>query len=194
VEAPAQQENELVRQHRQPNHQPQYNVPLKPDQQPTTVEPKPQTTETPAGQKEVTRPETQPDWETIARQQQMEMDNFRRRQTRRADEAITAEKERILRLILPVADNLERALQQSASNTNTLHQGVELIQRELERVLEAEGVTRMETVDTIFDPNWHEAIASQPADTESNTIINEIEAGYNLTGKLLRPAKVVVAS
>jgi molecular chaperone GrpE len=74
-----------------------------------------------------------------------------------------------------------------------LRQGVELTYRELMRSLEAEGVTRFETVGQPFDPNLHEAIATRVAEAAGNTIVEEIEAGYRLGDKLLRPARVVVA-
>jgi len=63
------------------------------------------------------------------------------------------------------------------------------------RVLEAEGITRLETIGHSFDPNLHEAISTMPdAESEPNTITEEIEAGYMLGDKLLRPAKVVVSA
>ncbi|GAB4428303.1 MAG: hypothetical protein Kow0031_08510 [Anaerolineae bacterium] len=135
-----------------------------------------------------------PDWEAIARQMQADMENFRKRQQRRADEAISAEKERLLRNFLPLADNLQRALSQDTGNMAALREGIELTLRQLEQTLAAEGVTRMETVGQPFDPAWHEAIATMPADSPPNTVVNEIEAGYKLHQKLLRPAKLIVAA
>jgi molecular chaperone GrpE len=134
------------------------------------------------------------DWQAMAQRQQAEMDNFRKRQTRRADEAITAERERLLRSILPLADNLNRALGYTSTAENNLRQGIELTQRELLRFLEAEGVIRLETIGQPFTPELHEAVATVPAQAESETVIEEIEAGYRLGDKLLRPAKVVVAA
>lgn len=134
------------------------------------------------------------DWQTMALRQQAEMDNFRKRQTRRADEAITAERERLLRSVLPLADNLTRALSYDNAADNTLRQGVELTQRELLRFLAAEGVTKLKTVGHPFTPDLHEALAVVPAQVESNTIVQEVEAGYMLGDKLLRPARVVVAA
>jgi molecular chaperone GrpE len=134
------------------------------------------------------------DWQSMALRLQAEMDNFRRRQMRRADDAIAGEQERLLHLILPVADNLARALNHDDQNDESLRQGVKLIYRELMRVLESEGVTRLETVGQPFDPNFHEAVATVPANTEPDTIIEEIEAGYKLNDKLLRPARVVVTA
>lgn len=134
------------------------------------------------------------DWQAKALRLQADMENFRKRQLRRADEAIAAERERLLQRVLPLVDNLDRALSHEGQNDADLRQGVELIYRELRRMLESEGVTRLETIGQHFDPNLHEAIASVPADVESETIVEELEAGYMLDGKLLRPARVVVAA
>ncbi len=136
----------------------------------------------------------QPNWEVIAKRQQAEMENFRKRQQRRADEAVSAERERLLRLILPAADNLARALQQETATDESLREGIELTLREFDRILTAEGVTKIETVGSKFDPEWHEALATVPNQGESNTVVEEIEAGYKLNDKLLRPAKVIVAA
>jgi molecular chaperone GrpE len=122
------------------------------------------------------------------------MDNFRKRQTRRADEAILTERERLLSLFLPAVDNLSRALNHDGQTDETLRQGVALTHRELLRLLESEGVTPLETVGQPFDPEWHEAVSVVPAEGEPDTIVAEIEAGYKLADKLLRPAKVVVAA
>jgi molecular chaperone GrpE len=133
------------------------------------------------------------DWKTQTIRLQAEMENFRKRQTRRAEEAIGAERERLLRLMLPLTDNLERALRYDTADDNTLRQGVELTRRELIRVLESEGVIRLETVGQPFAPELHEAVALRPAEAESGVIVEEVEAGYKLGEKLLRPARVVVA-
>jgi molecular chaperone GrpE len=122
------------------------------------------------------------------------MDNFRKRQTRRADEAIAAERERLLRLFLPVADNLERALRYDTADEQTLRQGVELTRRELLRLLENEGVSRLETIGQPFEPEQHEAVATVSNAAEPGTIAHEVEGGYRLGHKLLRPARVVVAA
>jgi molecular chaperone GrpE len=81
----------------------------------------------------------------MTRRLQAEMDNFRKRQARRADEAIAAERERLLTLFLPVIDNLERALAHPVEIEEAFRQGVELTHRELLRRLAQEGVIRLET-------------------------------------------------
>lgn len=156
----------------------------------------PEITKNPAAAATETPPaaNSQPDWEAVARRMQADMENFRKRQQRRSDEAIAAEKERLLRQFLPLADNLQRALNQNTDNVEALRTGIELTLRQLEQTLAAEGVTRLETVGQPFDPAWHEAVATVPADTEPDTVIDEVEAGYRLNQKLLRPAKLIVAA
>jgi molecular chaperone GrpE len=134
------------------------------------------------------------DWQTLALHMQADMDNFRKRQARRADEAIVAERERLLRLMLPVADNLARALSHNGQGDETLRQGVELTYRELMRLLEAEGVTPIEAMGQPFTPDLHEAVATIAADAEAGAVVEELEPGYRLGDKLLRPARVVVAA
>lgn len=134
------------------------------------------------------------DWELLAKQQQAEMENFRKRQMRQANEAVGVETERLLRLILPVADNLARALNHPAADDDALRQGIELTHRELNRILAAEGVAAIESVGQVFDPRWHQALATAPGHTGSNIVIEEVEPGYRLGDKLLRPAKVIVSA
>jgi molecular chaperone GrpE len=167
------------------------NPPARPDPLPVEHTPK---QPTPAEEKSLTPAAEATDWQEVAQRLQADMDNFRRRQIRRADEAIAAERERLLRSILPLADNLNRALSYNNSTEDNLRQGVELTRRELLRSLEAEGVTKIETVGHAFTPELHEAVAVVPAQAESNTVIEEVEGGYRLGEKLLRPAKVVVAA
>jgi molecular chaperone GrpE len=135
------------------------------------------------------------DWQSLALRLQADMDNFRKRQARRADDAIALERERLLRLMLPVADNLTRALSQNGQGDETLRQGVELIHRELMRLLEAEGVTPIEAVGQAFTPELHEAVATVMTGAKAaGTVVEEVETGYKLGEKLLRPARVVVAA
>jgi len=134
------------------------------------------------------------EWQGKALRLQAEMDNFRKRQARRADEAIAAERERLLSLFLPAIDNLERALAQPQGANDTLRQGVELTHREIMRRLEGEGVTRLEAVGRQLDPELHEAVAAIPSQAEAGTVIKELEAGYKIGDKLLRPVRVIVAT
>jgi molecular chaperone GrpE len=166
----------------------------------TDVAPEPEEPRSrPGPSQETVRPTTatgaeEANWRDTAMRLQAEMDNFRKRQARRADEAIAAERERLLRQMLPVADNLARALNHGGAEQKSLQQGVELIQRELMRVLENEGVTRIEAVGQPFDPALHEAVGTRPAQAEPDTVVDEVEAGYKLGNRLLRPARVIVSA
>lgn len=134
------------------------------------------------------------DWQSLALRLQADMDNYRKRQVRRADDAVAVERERLLRLMLPVADNLTRALNQDGQVDEMLRQGVELTHRELMRLLEAEGVTRLEAVGQTFTPELHEAVATVMTEAEAaGTVVEEVESGYKLGERLLRPARVVVS-
>jgi molecular chaperone GrpE len=136
----------------------------------------------------------EPGWQALALHLQADMDNFRKRQVRRADEVIDTERERLLRLILPVADNLARALGHDGQGDEALRRGVELTYRELMRLLKAEGVMRIEAVGQPFTPELHEAVATVATNARAGTIVEELEVGYKLGDKLLRPARVVVAA
>jgi molecular chaperone GrpE (heat shock protein) len=143
---------------------------------------------------EITAPAGQAfDWESLALRLQAEMDNFRKRQVRRSDEAIVAERERLLRLVLPVVDNLARALSHDGYGDKSLRQGVELTYRELLRLLEGEGVTPIQAMGRPFSPELHEAVATKATDATAGTIVAELEKGYVMREKLLRPSRVVVA-
>jgi len=134
------------------------------------------------------------DWQSLALRLQADMENYRKRQARRADDAIAVERERLLGLMLPVADNLARALNQGGQGDEVLRQGVELTYRELMRILGAEGVTRIETVGQTFNPELHEAVATVISEAKAaDSVVEEVESGYKLGEKLLRPARVVVA-
>jgi molecular chaperone GrpE len=126
-----------------------------------------------------------------------EFDNARKRAARERDEYTRYANESLLRELLPVLDNFERALQ-SARNEPTaaaVTAGVELIQRELLRVLEKFGVTSFTSVGQPFDPEKHEAIARVPARGHAEgTVVDETARGYLLNGRVLRPAMVTVAS
>jgi molecular chaperone GrpE len=124
-----------------------------------------------------------------------EFDNVRKRSAREREEYTRYANESLLRDILPVLDNLDRALQAARTEpTTSLTTGVELIQRELLRVLEKFGVTPFTSVGQPFDPERHEAIARvQSPDLPDMTVAAETARGYLLHGRVLRPAMVTVA-
>jgi molecular chaperone GrpE len=93
-----------------------------------------------------------------------------------------------------VLDDLERALQNRPSNSGAWVSGIELIQKKLLSILEAEGVKRIEAVGAAFDPNFHEAISHEPiAGVKSGHVIAVVQNGYILGERVIRPALVRVA-
>lgn len=126
-----------------------------------------------------------------------EADNIRRRAQRDRDDYVKYATESLVRDLIPVIDNLDRALDSARSTAGaaSVVTGVELIQRELLRVLERSGVTRYSAVGQPFDPARHEAIA-RVVSTEAapDTVVNETAPGYVMNGRVLRPAMVAVAA
>jgi molecular chaperone GrpE len=126
-----------------------------------------------------------------------EADNVRRRGQRDAEERVRYANESLLRDLVPALDNLDRALAsaRATAGAESVATGVELIQRELLRVLERAGVTRYSAVGQPFDPTRHEAIARVVlGDAAPGTVVSETGLGYLLQGRVLRPAMVAVAA
>ena len=125
-----------------------------------------------------------------------ELDNVKKRTQREREEYIRFANESLLREILPVLDNFDRALEaaRTASKAQGVVAGVELIQRELLKVLEKFGVTPYSALGQPFDPERHEAVQRvvRP-DAPAMTVVEETQRGYLLNGRVLRPAMVVVA-
>ncbi|HEV8583670.1 MAG TPA: nucleotide exchange factor GrpE [Methylomirabilota bacterium] len=126
-----------------------------------------------------------------------EADNVRRRAQRDAEERVRYANEGLLRDLIPVLDNLDRALAsaRAAGGADSVVAGVELIQRELLRVIERAGVSRYSAVGQPFDPTRHEAIARVVSvDAAPDTVVSETAPGYLLHGRVVRPALVAVAA
>jgi molecular chaperone GrpE len=126
-----------------------------------------------------------------------EVDNVKRRTQRERDEYVRYANESLVRDLLPILDNFDRALEaaRATQEATKVVDGVALIQRELLKVLERVGVARYSALGERFDPNRHEATArvvsvNQPPDT----VVAEMTPGYLLNGRVLRPAQVVVAA
>ncbi len=99
--------------------------------------------------------------------------------------------------LLPVLDNLERAVQAAhkANETGPLVQGVAMVQNQILEMLKRHGITRIDAKGKPFDPNAHEAVMQQPSqDASPGTVLQVLEEGFTLHDRVLRPAKVVVAS
>lgn len=125
-----------------------------------------------------------------------EFDNVRKRAAREREDHTRYANESLLRELLPVLDNFDRALQAAKGEpaASAVVSGVELIQREIMRVLEKFGVTPIESLGQPFDPTRHEAVARVQAPGQPDmTVVAETARGYLLNGRVLRPAMVAVA-
>ena len=122
-----------------------------------------------------------------------EFQNYRRRVEADKAETYQTAVGSIIKRYLPVLDDMERAMQARPADM-AWADGVELICRKLQSILEAEGLKRIEAEGQKFDPNFHEAIAQEPADgVESGTVIAIVRNGYKLGERVIRPAMVRVA-
>ena len=141
--------------------------------------------------------ETTEMWRDRALRLQAEMENFRKRQQRLADERVTADRERLLRGFLSVADDLERALNTDGTDVESLRKGVDLTYQALMRLLEREKAEPIQAEGQPFDPSWHEAVGTLPhqyAGADPDTVIEVVQTGYRLGDRLLRPARVIVTT
>lgn len=124
-----------------------------------------------------------------------EFENFKKRMQKEKAELMKFGNENLLRALLPVLDNLARALDhgKGPGGNASLLEGVELTQKLFLNILERFGVKPISAVGEVFDPEKHEAVAQEESDLEPNKVIAEVEKGYFYHDRLLRPAKVVVA-
>lgn len=135
-------------------------------------------------------------WRDRALRLQAEMDNYRKRQRRWAQDQIAAERESLLRRFLEVVDDLERALAAPLADSEALRQGIQMTHRAARNLLQQEGVTPIDAEGQPFDPAWHEAVATVGRDgtnVNPDRVVQVLEPGYRLGEQPLRPAKVVVA-
>jgi len=123
-----------------------------------------------------------------------EFDNFRKRAAREQGEVVARANERLVKELLPVLDDLGRALEAAAEHEEgKLEEGVRLVHRSLGSLLEREGLAEIET-DGKFDPHVHEALLAQPSELQEGSILEVIQKGYRLGQRVLRPARVVVSA
>jgi len=119
--------------------------------------------------------------------------NYRKRVERENSGVYQNALAEIIKSYLPIVDDLERALQSRPADLAWV-EGIELIYRKLQAILEAEGVKRIEAEGNVFDPNLHEAISQEPAEgQESGRVIAVVQNGYMLGERVIRPAMVRVA-
>lgn len=119
-----------------------------------------------------------------------EFENSRKRQEREKERILETASEKLVKELLPVVDNFDRALEAEGD----IREGVRSTRDQLVNVLDEEGLSTVESDGEPFDPNVHEAVMGQPSEEyEDGTVIQTFERGYLLNGKPIRPAKVVVA-
>ncbi|MBQ7634299.1 MAG: nucleotide exchange factor GrpE [Bacteroidaceae bacterium] len=125
-----------------------------------------------------------------------EFDNFRKRTIKEKAELILGGGEKVLTALLPVLDDLERAMQniEKSDDVSTLREGVELIVAKLSKTLQAQGLSRIDTEGKDFDTDYHEAVALVPVESpeQKGRVIDCVQTGYRLGDKVLRHAKVAV--
>jgi len=123
-----------------------------------------------------------------------EFDNYKKRTAREQASLSTRATERLVKELLPIVDDLERALEAAEEHEEAkLEEGVRLVHRQLASALEREGLAEIET-DGKFDPHVHEALLSQPSEADEGSVIEVLQKGYRLGDRVLRPARVVVAA
>jgi molecular chaperone GrpE len=124
-----------------------------------------------------------------------EFENFKKRTKKEVDESMQKGREQMLKEVLPVIDNLERALKHAPGpHDDPLVKGVAMVEKQLLQALEKFGVTRFSALGQPFDPNMHDAIQQvETSEHPAGTVAQEYSSGYLSNGKLLRPAMVAVA-
>ena len=123
-----------------------------------------------------------------------DFDNFRKRALRERQELVTLANERLVKDLLPILDDLERALEAAAQHQEAqLEEGVRLTHRALAALLEQNGVKEIDT-SVRFDPHVHEALLTQPSEAEEGSVIDVVQKGYTIGDRVVRPARVVVAA
>ena len=123
-----------------------------------------------------------------------EFENYRKRVAREQQALSTRAAERLVKELLPIVDDLERALEAAEEHEEAkLEEGVRLVHRQLASALEREGLAEIETSGT-FDPHVHEALLAQPSEADEGSVIEVLQKGYRLGDRVLRPARVVVAA
>jgi molecular chaperone GrpE len=127
---------------------------------------------------------------------QADFENFKKLKIKEKQEILMFGNEVLIRQLLPVLDNLERALEHVSKTEDfkSIEEGVEITLNEFLKVLEKSGVTRVDALGKKFDPNIHEALYQEERDDlEPDTIVSEFQKGYMLNGRLIRPSRVSVS-
>jgi len=123
-----------------------------------------------------------------------ELENFKKRLTKEKEDFVQFANERLLKELVQIEDNMERAISAPNATLESLKEGIEMIQKQFSIFLKNQKVESIEAMEKPFDPNLHEVLNQQESDEyEENTVIQEYSKGYTLNGRLLRSAKVVIS-
>jgi molecular chaperone GrpE len=123
-----------------------------------------------------------------------ELENFKKRLTKEKDDFVQFANERLLKELVQIEDNLERAMETPNTTLESLKEGVDMIQKQFTTFLKNQKVEPIEALKKTFDPNLHEVLTQQESDEhEEGTVIQEYSKGYTLNGRILRSAKVVIS-
>ncbi|WP_026689187.1 nucleotide exchange factor GrpE [Alteribacter aurantiacus] len=126
---------------------------------------------------------------------QADYDNFRRRTRKEKEADAKYRAQSLAEKLIPALDNFERAMmvQVDSEDGKSLLQGMEMVYRQMKEALESEGITAIETVGAPFDPHYHQAVAQAESDEyDSNVVVEEMQKGYMLKDRVIRPAMVKV--
>lgn len=123
-----------------------------------------------------------------------DFDNYKKRAAIEQDALVQFSNENLIKEIIPALDSFERALKlRHKSKDDEFAKGISLVKRQLEDALKKFGLEEVKSIGLPFDPNLHEAIMQKESDKPENTVLEEMQKGYILRGRLLRPAMVVVS-
>lgn len=132
-------------------------------------------------------------WRELAVRTAADLDNFRKRSAREREDAIRYANQGLLEDLLPVIDNFEMGMMAAAQDKSSMiYIGMDMVRRQLNDFLGAQGVTEVPAEGQMFDPNVHEAVSQEPGEEEGR-ILRVHRRGFMLRDRLLRPATVVVA-
>src|SRR5215470_8362014 len=132
----------------------------------------------------------------LALRSQADFDNYKKRAAREKEDAVKYANSSLLQRLVSILDNFELGLAAAKTDSaqSPIYSGMVLVQKQLNDLLEENGLHTIEAEGKKFDPNLHEAIAHEPSDTPEETVIRQARRGYRFKDRLLRPARVIVSS
>jgi molecular chaperone GrpE len=125
-----------------------------------------------------------------------DFDNYRKRIAREREQLTKCANEELIKKLLEVLDNIERALEAASGSDDFagFKKGIELIYEHMKGILTSEGLCHIQCLGEDFDPNYHEAVmAIESEEADSDKVVEEIQKGYTIDGRVIRPSKVVVS-